>query len=328
MTRVAVYHRYPVHRPSPYPPEPTAGRCVYTQTRHSKDSLMPICLAKLLRTTLFALACVLTLNACTRIDLAYRNLDVLVPWSLGDYLNMNREQKSWLDQRLKQQLAWHCQTQLPGYLDWLAGLRQLVIDDQVTDQALQQRTAQAREAIARVADAVTPSAAELLRGMSDSQVTEMRQAFADDIRTRRAEYVDTPLARQTQERAKRMEKRLKPWLGTLSPTQRTRVGQWSAALGDQNRLWIANREHWQQQLVAVVEHRHAADFEPRLAQLLQHKESLWTPQYRAAFENTEQQARSLIVDLLASSTPQQRQTLAQQLDKVRQEFSALKCLKP
>jgi hypothetical protein len=41
--------------------------------------------------------------------------------------------------------------------------------------------------------------------------------------------------------------------------------------------------------------------------LLQRKESLWTPEYRQAFQNSEQQARSLLVDLMKQSSPAQRQ---------------------
>jgi hypothetical protein len=225
-------------------------------------------LTKALRPLLLIVASLLML-ACSRIDLAYRNLDVLVPWSLGDYLDMNREQKNWLDQRLKQHLAWHCQTQLH----------------------------------------------------------EMREAFSEDIRKRQAEYVDIPLARQIDRRAERMEKRLKPWLGELNAEQRVRVMAWSQALGEQNRQWIANRAHWQQQLSLALDQRHDASFGPRLAQLLQHKERLWTPQYRAAFQNTEAQARSLVVDLMRQSSPAQRQFLQDRLSKVRADFSGMKCLK-
>lgn len=283
-------------------------------------------LTKALRPLLLIVASLLML-ACSRIDLAYRNLDVLVPWSLGDYLDMNREQKNWLDQRLKQHLAWHCQTQLPGYLAWLDQIRQMVAENDVTDQQLQQRTAEAREAIGRVTEAITPSAAELLRGMDDQQVHEMREAFSEDIRKRQAEYVDIPLARQIDRRAERMEKRLKPWLGELNAEQRVRVMAWSQALGEQNRQWIANRAHWQQQLSLALDQRHDASFGPRLAQLLQHKERLWTPQYRAAFQNTEAQARSLLVDLMRQSSPAQRQFLQDRLSKVRADFSGMKCLK-
>ncbi|BBH44924.1 DUF6279 family lipoprotein [Pseudomonas sp. KU43P] len=285
---------------------------------------MPLRLSKAL---LIILGFALALAACTRIDLAYRNLDRLVPWSLGDYLAMNREQKALLDERLKKHLAWHCQTQLPGYLDWLDRVRDMVAEDQVTDQALQQRTAEARQAIGRVAEQITPSATELLRGMSDAQVTKMREAFREDISERQKLYADTPLPKQIARRAERMEKRLTPWFGELTAAQRLRVLAWSQALGDQNRESIANRAHWQQQLLLAMNQRTDQSFEPRLAQLLQRKESLWTPEYRIAFQNSEQQSRSLLVDLLHQSTPAQRQFLQEQLAKVRTDFSELKCMK-
>ncbi|AMK32348.1 lipoprotein [Pseudomonas putida] len=282
---------------------------------------------RLIHALLLVIGFALALVACSRIDLAYRNLDRLVPWSLGDYLDMNREQKQLLDERLEQQLAWHCKTQLPGYLDWLDRVRLMVADDAVTDQALEQRTLEARQAIDRVATAITPSATELLRGMSDDQVAEMRQAFRADIRKRRKTYDETPLPKQIEQRAARMQKRLEPWLGELSAQQRLRVMSWSQALGDQSRQSIANRAHWQQQLVLAMDQRATPGFEARLAQLLQRKESLWTAEYRQAYENSEQQARSLLIDLMRQSSPAQKQFLQQRLSKVRADFSELKCLK-
>ena len=283
-------------------------------------------LLRCLRPVVLLLSC-LALLSCTRLDLAYRNLDVLVPWSLGDYLDMNRQQKSWLNDRLKQQLAWHCKTQLPGYLDWLDGVRQMVASNTVTEQGLQERTDQARQAVARVAEQITPSAAQLLRGMSDDQVREMRQNFADDIRERQAKYVQTPLARQIEQRSERMEKRLSPWFGGLSPEQRQRVAAWSTGLGEQNRQWIANRARWQAEFSNLMDERQSPGFEPRLGQLLKDRERFWTPEYRAAFQNTEEQLRSLLVDLMAQSSAEQREHLDNRLGQVRRDFSELKCLK-
>ena len=279
-----------------------------------------------LRPILLILATLLLLS-CTRLDLAYRNLDVLVPWSLGDYLDMSRQQRNWLDQRLKTELSWHCKTQLPGYLTWLDGIRQMVASNQVTDQQLQARTQEARQAVSRVAEQITPSAAQLLRGMDDEQVREMRQNFAKDIEERQAKYVKTPLAQQIEQRGERMEKRLSPWFGGLSPQQRERVASWSAQLGEQNRQWIANSPPWKAQFSSLMDQRGQDDFEQRLGQLLKDRERFWTPEYRVAFDNTEQQLRSLLVDLMAQSSAEQRQRLEQRLGKVRQDFSELKCLK-
>ncbi|KAA0948319.1 MULTISPECIES: DUF6279 family lipoprotein [unclassified Pseudomonas] len=269
----------------------------------------------------------LVLAGCNRVGLAYRNLDVIIPWTLNDYLDMNAGQKSWFNDKLKEHLAWHCTTQLPGYLGWLDRLQQMVDSNQVTDAALQTRTTQAKQAIAEVAREVTPSAIELLQGLDDQQVEEMNEALAKDLRKRQDEYLKPSLEQQIKERGERMSKRLDAWLGPLSASQQNRVTAWSIALGEQNKQWIGNRAHWQAQFIAAVGQRASSDFPQKMEQLLVDRESLWTPDYRQAYAQTEAAARSLIVDLMAESTVQQRQKLALKIDKVRSDFKALKCLK-
>ncbi|WP_375123261.1 DUF6279 family lipoprotein [Pseudomonas sp. LW8] len=269
----------------------------------------------------------LALGACSRVGLAYRNLDVIIPWSLSDYVDMNGEQKDWFNDRLKEHLSWHCTTQLPGYLDWLDRLQAMVESNQVSDAALQERTAEAKQAIAETAREITPSAIELLEGLDDRQVAEMNDAFAKDLRKRQQEYVKPPLAQQIKERGERMEKRLNDWLGPLSDSQKQRVVAWTNALGDQNTQWIANRAHWQQQFSAAVAQRQSPEFPQRIETLLVNRERLWTADYRKAYANTEAQARSLFVDLMAQSTPQQRERLLKKIERVRKDFNDLKCLK-
>ncbi|MFW9080951.1 DUF6279 family lipoprotein [Pseudomonas sp. P2757] len=269
----------------------------------------------------------LALGACSRVGLAYRNLDVIIPWTLGDYLDMNGEQKSWFNERLREHLSWHCTTQLPGYLDWLDRLQVMVETNQVTDTALQQRTVEAKQAIAETAREITPSAIELLQGLDDKQVAEMNDAFAKDQRKREQEYLKPPLAQQIAERSERMQKRLNDWLGPLSKTQQQRVVSWSTALGDQNTQWIANRVHWQKQFSAAVAQRKSAEFPQRIETLLVNRESLWTAEYQKAYADTEAQARSLFVALMAESTPEQRQRLLKKIEGVRKDFNDLKCLK-
>jgi hypothetical protein len=269
----------------------------------------------------------LALGACSRMGLAYRNLDVIIPWTLSDYLDMNGEQKSWLDERLKEHLSWHCTTQLPGYLDWLDRLQTMIESNQVTDAALQARAREAEQAIAETAREIVPSAIELLQGLDDKQVAEMNEAFAKDRRKRQEEYLKPSLEQQVSQRGARMEKRLNDWLGPLSTAQQQRVTAWSSALGDQNTQWLANRVHWQKQFSAAVAQRQSAEFPQRIETLLVNRESLWTPAYRQAFARTEAQARSLFVDLMAQSTPSQRERLLKKIEGVRKDFSDLKCLK-
>lgn len=284
-------------------------------------------MSRWLKQLAFVLTVTLALGACSRMGLAYRNLDVIIPWTLSDYLDMNGEQKGWLNERLKEHLTWHCTTQLPGYLDWLDRLQTMVATNQVTDAALQARTEEAEQAIAETAREITPSAIELLQGLDDQQVAEMNEAFAKDQRKRQALYLKPSLDQQIKDRGERMEKRLDAWLGPLTPPQQQRVVAWSNALGDQNTQWLANRVHWQKQFSAAVAQRHSPEFPQRIEILLVNRERLWTPAYREAFAKTEAQARSLFVDLMAQSTPQQRERLLTKIEGVRKDFSDLKCLK-
>lgn len=280
-----------------------------------------------LRHWLLLICLCLGTSACTRVDLAYRNLDVLIPWSLNDYLDMNRDQKSWFDDRLREHLSWHCSTQLASNLEWLDRVEQMVATQQVTPATLGERTREAKEAIAEIATRVTPSAVELLQGLDDNQVRAMQQAFEEDVAKRRKEYVNVPLAEQIDDRAKRMQKRLEPWFGKLNSAQQQRIRSWSQSLGEQNKDWIDNREHWQAQFIRALDERRSAEFPQRIAQLLQRRETLWTPQYQAAYARTEQAAIDLMVGLAADSTPEQRQRIQAKLTELRSDFSRLKCLK-
>lgn len=269
----------------------------------------------------------LSLLSCTRMDLAYRNLDLIIPWSLNDYLGLSSAQKDWLNTRLKQHLSWHCSTQLPGYLGWLDRLQQMVETRQVTQAELQARTNEAKDAISQISRQITPSAVELLAQLDDKQVQEMQDAFAKDMRKHQKEFLEEPLTTQIDERAERMEKRITPWVGKLSPVQLARVKSWSQSLGEQNRDWLDNRAHWQALFVKTVQERRSPDFAERIGKLLQDRHTFWTPQYRVAYERTEQATIALLVDIVAANTPEQQQRLLQKIADMREDFTNLHCLK-
>ena len=102
---------------------------------------------------------------------------------------------------------------------------------------------------------------------------------------------------------------------------------WSTSLGEQSRLWIDNRAHWQSLLLAAVKQRKARDFDQKIASLLQDRQTFWTPEYRATYNHTEQAAISLTADLMAQSTADQRQKLLAKITDVRKDFTDLSCYK-
>jgi len=280
------------------------------------------------RLLLLTLLAALLISGCSRATLVYRNLDMLVPWSLNDYLDLDRSQQRDLRERLRQHLAWHCSTQLPELLASLQQLERESASGRLEREDLAPHYHGVREAMHSIAVEVTPTATDLLRALSDAQVDELRRSLAENRREHREKYLEPPLEQQIRERAERMQERLQYWFGPLNAEQRQRVLLWAHTLGEQNRRWLDNRERWQQMLLAAVEERHSDDFDARIARLLQEREALMNDSDRATLQRAERAGLELVADLHTLADDGQRAHLTNRLAQLQTDFGNLKCLPP
>lgn len=278
------------------------------------------------RPLLLLLAVSLLLGACSSVSLAYRNLDWLIPWRLNDYLTLDNAQQAWLKPRLQAHLAWHCSSELPRTLDWLQDIRGTLAREQPSAAQFSQWFTDFDAALERVAVEITPTAIELLQGLNPLQVAEFKTALDEDNLEDRQDFLDPALAVQISERAERMEERLRPWLGRLSDAQRARIAQWSEGLGEQNRLWLENRQRWQDALLTALDARRGNDFAARMTRLLQEREAFYTDAYRTAYPNTRAALAGLFSDLLGSADATQRERLDHRLRDLHRDLAAQTCV--
>ena len=75
-----------------------------------------------------------------------------------------------------------------------------------------------------------------------------------------------------------------------------------------------------------VRNRDQANFDERIARLLQDREVYWTAPYRAAFPTVEQATIDLIVDLYETADATQRRHIDQRLQDMRRDLGSLDCL--
>ena len=272
---------------------------------------------------LLLLALALLLGACSRIDLAYRNLDWLIPWKLDDYLALNEQQRAWLQPQLQRHLAWHCSVELPRYLDWLESNQALL--DNPDSEALAAQLQAFDQALQRIAVEITPSSVQLLRGLSPRQVEQLFEELDEQNAKLREEFVEPPLSQQIARRAERMSKRLQPWFGTLNATQSASVEAWAASLGAQNRVWLDNRLAWQQALREALEVRRGDDFEARMTALLQESERHYTEAYQASYAASRRALVELFADLLAQADEPQLSRLRQRLNGLHADLAKQQC---
>lgn len=272
---------------------------------------------------LLLLALALLLGACSRVDLAYRNLDWLIPWKLDDYLALDEQQRAWLKPQVQQHLAWHCRVELPRYLDWLEANQALL--DAPDSEALAAQLQAFDQALQRIAVEITPSSVQLLRGLSPRQVEQLFEALDEQNAKLREEFVEPPLRQQIAQRAERMSQRLQPWFGNLSATQSARVEAWAASLGAQNRVWLDNRLAWQQALRETLEVRRGEAFEARMRALLQQRERFHTQAYQASYATSRRALVELFADLLAQADEPQLSRLRQRLNGLHADLAKQQC---
>lgn len=278
-----------------------------------------------LKTLLLLLCLSLLISACSRAGLAYRNLDWLVPWRLNDYLNLDSQQQAWLKPRLQRHLQWHCSAELPRYIDWLQSTESILAQPQPDSAQLLEQFAQFDAALKRIGVEVTPTAIELLQGLSEQQVSDLYTALDEDNLEDRQDFLDPPLVTQINERQMRMQERLRSWLGRLNEAQTEHIAAWANGLGEQNRLWLENRQLWQAELREVVAERNSADFAERLTRLLQQRESFYSDEYRASYGRSRQALATLFSQLLSNSDEAQRERLSHRLRDLRRDLAEQQC---
>ena len=277
-----------------------------------------------LRAVLLA-ATFLLVAACSRLDLAYRNLDLVIPWWISTYVSLDDSQKAWLEPRLQKHLAWHCRTQLPEYVAWLEQLIQLSQRPKLTATDVQGQFVQVREAARGIAVEITPTAIGVAKNLYPQQMGELYVSMDERNVELREEHVAPPLKDQVAARSERMRERVEEWMGPLRPSQQARIDTWAKEQGDYNRIWSDNRENWQKELRSALYGRHNADFPARLTALLQDPETLWTAKYRKAYPVAEDALARLLTDLFNSADEGQRNALRQHIGEMMEDLKGLEC---
>ncbi|MDQ7986477.1 DUF6279 family lipoprotein [Pseudomonas sp. G34] len=278
-----------------------------------------------LKSLCLLLALGLLVSACSKAGLAYRNLDWVISWRVNQYLDLDSQQKAWFKPKLQEHLTWHCSTELPRYVDWLQRTQDLVQQPAPDAGQLEAQMIEAEQAFHAVLQQTNPTAVALLAGLRPEQVEQLYARMEKDNREDRQKFLEPPLQTQISERAERLEKRLKPWFGTLNDAQQARIGQWASERREQNRLWLENRARWQGEFRRVLDQRDAADFAQRMTHVLENRRGAHDEQTTQAYERSRQAMAALLGDLLAAADDQQRTRVKERLASLQTDLAGQIC---
>jgi hypothetical protein len=271
-----------------------------------------------------ALACcmVLWLAGCGA-GLVYPRLDTLVAYYIEDLVTLDRAQKAQLEHSLSSDLAWHRESELRRYVDFLHAMAASIEggpDDAVWRQASLQTERYWRNIFERAA----PGYAAVAATLTDAQVAQLLANLEKKDEERWRESAGRTPEEQAAKREKSMRRAVERFTGTLTSEQRAIVRDYATRAKGFMPEWRESRRAWRQALAAALAERRSGErFESRMYQLIAEPDTLWTPQYRAAIERRRSEIVALLADLDGTLTAEQRHAARRQMLALADEIKRL-----
>jgi hypothetical protein len=263
------------------------------------------------------------LTACGGVRFFYDRLDMLLPWYLGGYVELEPSQRSDLERRVDVLLAWHRSTEIRRYAAFFREL-EAAAERPVEPGRFEAWRREAESYWQDLALKAVPEAGALLASLSDTQVRELMDGLREDQAELAEDIAKRSPAERLERRRKSLEKQFKRWLGRLEPRQLAMIDEVSLELETDSTDWLSSRSAWTDAFERALEQRKDPRVFPALLRvLLVNGESTWPAAYRRSFEEDRTRVIGLMADIDRSLTPRQRQHLRQRLGRWAADLEAI-----
>jgi len=199
---------------------------------------------------LVCLVC-LALTGCSAIRLSYNQGPVLAYWWLDRYVDFDSAQTPRVRAALDGWFAWHRSSQLVDYQQALAQAQRLAASDVSAEQLCVQVDAW-RQRADTAFDQALPAIADLVRSLSPAQINHLEQRYAKNLAEAEADYLQPLLAERREANFKRTLERAETLYGHLGDSQRKLLADGLAASPFDPRLWLAERQTHQRDIVRAL----------------------------------------------------------------------------
>ncbi|MGY6553360.1 MAG: DUF6279 family lipoprotein [Wenzhouxiangella sp.] len=256
---------------------------------------------------------------------AYNNLDWLTVRWVNQQVDLDRDQEAMLRDWLTEQLAWHCQTQLPLY----QAVAEAIRHDLLTNNLNQARLAEHGQSVAELGRTLTerslPLLIELAASLSDEQVAQVLEAFDERTEEVRVSVEEKSLEELAEERLESMERMLRRFMGRSNRPQRERLALWADSVTATESYQLRQRLYWQDRLGQALDQRdNQALLAGEIAALMR-PESAWSDEYRQVMEGNRVLTLAALEDVIAVADNRHLNRLSSRLTGLINDFQRLRC---
>ena len=262
----------------------------------------------------------LLLAGCSSTTFVYNRLDFLLPWYLGDYVDLDRSQKNYLDDLLQPYLRWHRMEELPRYLDILKQVDES-LSRTIEPEDLAAISKSMEEAWRRLEVEGRKWVLELGGSLTDEQIAE----FLQELKDKQLEYEEKYLTRDEKEFRQdtydSLLDSMQDYLGRLDSDQKQILRNTSGAMQRSDYAWLEERSLWLLNMEELLQRE--PGWQQRLSDAIDAREQNHSPAYKQVYEHNIGQIYIGLASVLNSRSEKQNRRLRKKLANFREDLNTL-----
>jgi hypothetical protein len=272
------------------------------------------------------------LSGCSALRLTYGQGPLLAYWWMDRYLDFTSEQAPLVRGALADWFAWHRQTQLPEYANWLREL-QPVARDSVTPETVCQVAGAAQRRIEAAYEQAVPAMVPIVRMLTPAQLDHLEQRYARNNKEAERDFLQSDPQDRAEASLKRTVERAETIYGSLDESQRQLVAAGLAASPFDPQRWLTERRARQQDILRtlrqlVSSQADAAAVQAALRGFAANAARSPRADYRAYRDQLEQANCALAARLHNALRAAQRQHAVEKLKGWEEDLRALAAARP
>ena len=262
---------------------------------------------------------VLLLVGCRTTTLIYNRIDFLVPWYLGNYVELTKSQKQYLDELLIPFFSWHRYEELPKYLEIINSTKN-ILEGEVKPEGIATISSNVEKSWFRLEREVLVWMTPLVSNLNDEQI----QSFLQVMQKKATEYENKNLGRSDndyrQDIYEKIRDNLQQFMGELSQQQLTVVKTYSEDMHRDDGMWLQNRKALLVSLSSILERD--SGWKERLSRINQRDDPV-SRSYRETNVHNLDVIYHLIAEVLNTRSEKQDKRIRRQLSKYRTDIETL-----
>jgi hypothetical protein len=254
------------------------------------------------------------LSACSS-SFVYNNIDWLLYWYLGDYVDLSLDQKAVLDERVVAWQSWHRSAELEKYQAQLKRLRVKFASGALSEEQWLSEFEEAQQHLHRFRSKIAPELAGIVQQLSTAQVEGMLSAWSKKRQERQSEFEKRTETERLIRQKERLTKFVEDNVGELTKLQSSIINTYAAKFLSTTNERTAYHTSLQHVIRDVFANRDKFEFERQLADLIRHPDQYKTSQYQALLDHNARLYARMLAELSNTFTQKQKITLDNKLEE-------------